>query len=59
MGRNFAGIHWRSDAVGGIRLAEEVAISLLQDLVTTLAEDFKGFQFTRFDGQPVHITKMV
>ncbi len=58
MGRSFAGIHWRSDAVGGIRLGEEVAISILQDLVNTFAEDFTGFRFTRFGGQPVQITKM-
>jgi len=58
-GRNFAGIHWRSDATGGIRLGEEVAIAVLQDLVNTFAEDFDGFRFTRFDGQAVHITKMI
>jgi membrane-associated phospholipid phosphatase len=57
-GRNFAGIHWRSDAVGGIRLGEEVAITILEDLVNTFAEDFPGFQFPRFDGTPVHIAKM-
>jgi len=57
-GRNFAGIHWRSDATGGIHLGEEVAITILEDLVNTFAEDFPGFQFTRFDGTPVHITKM-
>jgi membrane-associated phospholipid phosphatase len=58
MGRNFAGIHWRSDAVGGIQLGEEVAITILEDLVNTFAEDFSGFRFTRFDGRPVHISKM-
>lgn len=57
-GRNFAGIHWRTDAVGGIQLGEDVAISILEDLVNTLAEDFEGFRFTRFDGRPVSITKM-
>jgi hypothetical protein len=58
MGRNFAGIHWRSDAVGGIQLGEEVAISILQDLVNTFAEDFSGFRFTRFDGQSVVVSRM-
>jgi hypothetical protein len=58
-GRNFAGIHWRSDATGGVQLGEEVAIALLQDLVNTCPEDFPGFQFTRFDGTPVHVTKML
>jgi hypothetical protein len=59
MGRNFAGIHWRCDAVGGIQLGEEVAISILEDLVNTFAEDFPGFCFTRFDGRAVRISKMV
>jgi hypothetical protein len=36
-----------------------VAIALLQDLVNTCPEDFPGFQFTRFDGTPVHVTKML
>jgi len=35
MGRNFAGIHYRSDAVAGIRLGEEVAITVMEDLVNT------------------------
>lgn len=59
MGRNFAGIHYRSDATAGIRLGEEVAISVLEDLVNTFAEDFQGFQYTRFDGEPVRIAKAI
>src|SRR5207245_2880586 len=35
MGRDWAGIHYRSDAEHGIKLGEEVAISVLQDLVQT------------------------
>jgi len=58
MGRNFAGIHYRSDAAAGIRLGEEVTISVLEDLVNTFNEDFAGFKFTRFDGTPVHVRKM-
>jgi hypothetical protein len=57
MGRDFAGIHYRSDAETGLRLGEDVAIAMLQDLVHTVAEDFAGFQFTRLDGTPVSITK--
>lgn len=55
MGRDFAGIHYRSDAEAGIRLGEDVAIAMLQDLVNTFAEDFTGFKFTRVDGTPVEI----
>ena len=57
MGRDFAGIHYRSDAEAGLRLGEDVAIAMLQDMVRTVAEDFTGFQFTRLDGTPVTISK--
>lgn len=50
MGRNFAGIHWRSDGTEGIKLGEEVAIRILQDYRNTYHEDFFGFSFTKFDG---------
>ena len=55
MARNWAGIHYRSDALGGIRLGEEVGISILQDLVRYCTEDFDGFAFTRYDGTPARI----
>jgi hypothetical protein len=57
MGRDFAGIHYRSDAEAGLRLGEDVAIAMLQDLVQTVAEDFTGFRFTRLDGTPVAIAR--
>lgn len=57
MGRDFAGIHYRSDAEAGIRLGEDVAIAMLQDIVNTFAEAFTGFRFTRADGTPVEILK--
>jgi hypothetical protein len=55
MGRSWAGIHYRSDSTAGIRLGEDVAMSILQDLVRTCTEDFDGFAFTRFDGTAVKI----
>ena len=55
MGRNFAGIHYRSDAEVGFRLGEDVAISLLQDWVRTFGEDFTGFQCTLLDGTTITI----
>jgi hypothetical protein len=57
MGRNFAGIHYRSDAEVGFRLGEDVAIAMLQDFVRTYTEDFSGFQFTRLDGTAVRICR--
>lgn len=49
-GRNFAGVHWRSDSTAGLHLGEQVAESILADLRLTLTERFAGFTFTRFDG---------
>src|SRR5205814_256114 len=56
MGRDWAGIHYRSDGIAGLRLGEDVGISILQDLARTYTEDFKGFSFKRFSGTEVHIT---
>ena len=56
MGRNWAGIHYRSDVTAGLQLGEEVGISILQDLARTYTEDFKGFSFTRLNRTEVRIT---
>jgi hypothetical protein len=53
--RNFAGIHYRSDAVEGLRLGEAVAAAYLADARRCLTEDFDGFVFTSFSGAPVEI----
>jgi hypothetical protein len=44
-GRNFAGVHWRSDTMAGLRLGEAVAEGMLSDLRRTLTERFAGFAF--------------
>ncbi len=50
-GRNFAGIHWRSDMEEGVRLGEAVATEVLRDLASGYElEDFGGFRFTRVNG---------
>ncbi|MBR0706100.1 MULTISPECIES: vanadium-dependent haloperoxidase [Bradyrhizobium] len=54
-GRNWAGIHWRSDASASMAIGEEVAICMLRDERATLREPFDGFSFTRFDGSRVTI----
>jgi hypothetical protein len=56
MGRDWAGIHYRSDCVAGLRLGEDVGISILQDMAATYTEDFKGFSFKRYDGTEIRIT---
>lgn len=56
MGRDWAGIHYRSDEVAGLQLGEEVGVSILQDLARTYTEDFGGFSLKKFDGTRIRIT---
>jgi len=51
VGRLFAGIHWRTDAIEGLRLGETVALGILRDLRDTYNEDFEGYTLTTFDGE--------
>ncbi|HEY7724320.1 MAG TPA: hypothetical protein VH880_03245, partial [Anaeromyxobacteraceae bacterium] len=52
-GRNFAGIHWRSDAAAGLALGEAVALAFLDEQALTGNELFTGFSLQRFDGRRV------
>jgi hypothetical protein len=55
LGRDTAGVHWRSDGAAGIRLGEDVGIGVLRDTARTITESFEGFRITRFDGSVVVI----
>jgi membrane-associated phospholipid phosphatase len=55
MARAFAGIHWRSDVIEGMRVGEAVAIGVMKDLRATTNERFGGFSLTRFDGTTITI----
>ncbi|WP_425590345.1 vanadium-dependent haloperoxidase [Fictibacillus enclensis] len=55
LGRNTAGVHWRSDGIEGMKLGEAVAISILRDYSATYHEKFSGFSFTKFDGALIKI----
>ncbi|MBD2213963.1 vanadium-dependent haloperoxidase [Nostoc linckia FACHB-104] len=55
LGRNAAGIHWRTDAAASLALGEAIAISILRDEKLTFREIFEGFTFTKFDGTKVTI----
>lgn len=57
LGRDTAGVHYRSDGDYGMVLGEDLAISVLQDLVNTYNEEYTSFRFNRFDGRPVTISK--
>jgi len=55
IGRNIAGVHWRSDAASSLALGEAIAISLLRDQYPSFNETFSGFTFTKFDGTSVTV----
>lgn len=50
IGRDVAGVHWRTDGAEGMNLGEQVAIRYLMDLRRSFNEPFDGFSFTMFDG---------
>lgn len=50
LGRDTAGVHWRSDGVEGMKLGEKVAITMLENYKDTYNEIFAGFKIRKFDG---------
>lgn len=54
IGRNGAGVHWRSDYTESIRLGEKIALGVLREQALTYNEKF-SFTLTTFDGQQVTI----
>ena len=55
VGRNMAGVHYRTDYAASLRLGEQVAMHILRDHRHTFAEEFSGFSFTSFDGAKITI----
>ncbi|WP_256237351.1 vanadium-dependent haloperoxidase [Bacillus sp. EB600] len=55
LGRDAAGVHWRSDGIEGLKLGEAVAIGIIQDYRRTYNEYFNGFTLTKFDGTTIKI----
>jgi hypothetical protein len=53
LGRNIAGVHWRSDATESLKLGESIAIEILKEARSCYNEDFDGFSLTKFDGTVV------
>jgi hypothetical protein len=50
LGRNIAGVHWRSDATESLKLGEQIALGVLRDQRGCYNEAFSGFSLTKFDG---------
>ena len=55
IGRNIAGVHWRSDYTESVFLGEQVAIQLLEDYGYTYNEKFAGFSFRNFSGNLITV----
>jgi hypothetical protein len=55
LGRNTAGVHWRSDATESLKLGEQLAIGILRDQRTCYNEMFNGFSLTKFDGTTITV----
>ncbi len=53
LGRNTAGVHWRSDGTESLKLGEQIAINLLREQRACYNEIFNGFSLTKFDGSEV------
>jgi hypothetical protein len=55
LGRDCAGVHFRSDSIEGLKLGEDVGIGLLAEMSRTYNERFDGFVLSRLDGKRVRI----
>jgi hypothetical protein len=55
LGRNTAGVHWRSDGTESLKLGEQIAINLLREQRACYNEVFAGFSLTKFDGNTVTV----
>ena len=55
LGRDAAGVHWRSDGIEGIKLGETLALSVLEDRKTLYNQPFSGFTLTKFDGTTITV----
>ena len=55
LGRNTAGVHWRSDGTESMKLGEQLAIGILGEQKSCYNETFAGFSLTKFDGTQVTV----
>ncbi|MEZ5424779.1 MAG: vanadium-dependent haloperoxidase [Pyrinomonadaceae bacterium] len=55
LGRNIAGVHWRSDGTESNKLGEELAITVMRDHRNCYNEQFGGFSLTKFNGTTITV----
>ena len=56
LGRDSAGVHYRSDSIRGLIVGEQQALGLLRDYSRTYNERFDGFIVRKFNGDKIKIT---
>jgi hypothetical protein len=57
LGRDAAGVHFRSDSVQGMLAGEQQALGLLADYSRTYNERFDGFVLTTLEGRHVIVSE--
>lgn len=55
LGRDTAGVHFRSDSYAGLRLGEAAVLSLMRDRVTSVGDGAPTYSLTTVDGAKVTI----
>ncbi len=55
LGRDFAGVHYRTDGTNGILLGEAIAINILENEAFLRNENFNGWSLTKFDGTTIKV----
>jgi len=55
LGRDAAGVHYRSDSIRGLFVGEQQALGLLRDYSRTYNERFDGFVVRKFNGDRVKV----
>jgi hypothetical protein len=55
LARNIAGVHYLSVGIGGLKLGEDVALSVLHDMKDCFSTLFRGFSLTKFDGSTITV----
>jgi hypothetical protein len=55
MGRDAAGVHWRSDCAEGLKLGEALALGYLAETRPLWNESFEGFAVAKLDGATITI----